>query len=111
MDTNFCNLLNIWDHVFGTYQEEREDLPIEYGITRPMRTRSFVDAYFGEFPALWWDIRYAPGLRNKLLYLFMPPGWNHSGKGHTAKRMRREYLEQQKLNSSSSSGTALRVSA
>jgi sterol desaturase/sphingolipid hydroxylase (fatty acid hydroxylase superfamily) len=29
MDTNFCNLLNIWDRVFGTYQEEQKEIKIE----------------------------------------------------------------------------------
>ena len=36
LDTNFCNLLNIWDRVFKTYKtEERETNPV-YGITRKM---------------------------------------------------------------------------
>src|SRR5689334_14570894 len=36
MDTNFCNLLNIWDRVFGTYQVQEDAVPITYGITREM---------------------------------------------------------------------------
>jgi len=93
MDTNFCNLLNVWDRLFGTYQNARADIAIEYGITRPMNPNSFVDVYFGEFAALWRDFRAAPGLRNKLLYLVMPPGWSHDGKHKTAAAARREYLQ------------------
>ena len=93
MDTNFCNLLNVWDRLFGTYQNARADIAIEYGITRPMNPNSFVDVYFGEFAALWRDFRAAPGLRNKLLYLVMPPGWSHDGKHKTATAARREYLQ------------------
>ena len=33
MDTNFCNLLNIWDRIFGTFTYERKDIPIRYGVT------------------------------------------------------------------------------
>ena len=55
MDTNFCNLLNIWDRVFGTYQEEKDDVKIEYGITREMDSGNFMDVYFGEFVALFND--------------------------------------------------------
>jgi sterol desaturase/sphingolipid hydroxylase (fatty acid hydroxylase superfamily) len=62
MDTNFCNLLNIWDRVFGTLQHERTDMRIEYGITRKMNPNSFLDVYFGEITALWKDVKNAPGI-------------------------------------------------
>ncbi|MCR9264209.1 MAG: sterol desaturase family protein [Flavobacteriaceae bacterium] len=96
MDTNFCNLLNIWDRVFGTYQDEEDHLPIQYGITREMDSGSFFDVYFGEFKALYKDVINAPGLKNKILYLFMPPGWSHTGEHQTAKLVRKKYLDLQK---------------
>ncbi|MEX0315722.1 MAG: sterol desaturase family protein, partial [Allomuricauda sp.] len=95
MDTNFCNLLNIWDKVFGTYQEEQKTVQIEYGITRKMDSGSFWDVYFGEIVALAKDVAKAPGLLNKLNYLVMPPGWSHTGEHKTAKVVRTEYLENQ----------------
>ncbi len=94
MDTNFCNLLNIWDHVFGTFQLERRDMPIQYGITRKMNPNNFMDAYFGEIPALWRDVKNAPGLKNKLLYIIMPPGWSHDGQHKTAKKIRDEWIRE-----------------
>ena len=93
MDTNFCNLLNIWDRIFRTYQPEQPDVPITYGITREMRPNSFVDAYFGEIGALVKDVRRAPGFKNKLLYIIMPPGWSHTGDHKTAKKVREEYFK------------------
>jgi sterol desaturase/sphingolipid hydroxylase (fatty acid hydroxylase superfamily) len=93
IDTNFCNLLNIWDRVFGTYQPEEKNLPIEYGITRNMKPNSFIDSYFGEFYYLLKDVYRAPGIRNKILYIFMPPGWSHKGEHKTASKVRKEYLE------------------
>lgn len=98
MDTNFCNLLNIWDKVFGTYQDEKRSVPIEYGITRPMKKNSFLDAYFGEFVALARDIYRAPGLKNKMLYIIMPPGWSHTGEHKTAKVVREEFFKKAKLH-------------
>ncbi|MGH8079799.1 MAG: sterol desaturase family protein [Lysobacter sp.] len=95
MDTNFCNLLNIWDRVFRTYQPQIEGLKIEYGITRPMKPGSFFDGYFGEFYALSRDVIKAPGLKNKLLYLVMPPGWSHDGEHKTAEATKRAWLAQQ----------------
>ncbi len=93
MDTNFCNLLNIWDRLFGTYQEEVDSVKIEYGITRSMDSGSFLDVYFGEIIALYKDVSRAPGLKNKLLYLVMPPGWHHGGDHKTARVVRHNYLK------------------
>lgn len=78
IDTNFCNLLNIWDRAFGTYQEQQPGIPPDYGIKRPVDSNSFFDVYLGEFVALARDIRRAPRWRDKLSYLFMPPDWRHT---------------------------------
>lgn len=98
MDTNFCNLLNIWDKVFGTFLNERKDIPVEYGITRNMNPHNFWDVYFGEIAALFRDVKNAPGLKNKFLYILMPPGWSHSGEHKTASVIREEYLNGEKDN-------------
>ncbi|MEO5684302.1 MAG: sterol desaturase family protein [Chitinophagaceae bacterium] len=92
MDTNFCNLLNIWDKVFKTFQYEKMEEPPVYGITRKMNSKNFWDVYFGEAAALGRDIWHAPGLKNKFLYIFMPPGWSHTGNHQTAKKVRNEFL-------------------
>jgi sterol desaturase/sphingolipid hydroxylase (fatty acid hydroxylase superfamily) len=96
MDTNFCNLLPIWDKAFGTFQNEEESIKIEYGITRPYNPQNYFDVYFGEIILLIKDIYYAPGILNKFKYLFMPPGWNHTGHSKTAKQIRIEYLTAEK---------------
>ncbi|MCZ4244116.1 sterol desaturase family protein [Pedobacter punctiformis] len=92
MDTNFCNLLNIWDRIFKTYQDERRDIKIEYGITREMNPNSLWDVYFGEFICLGRDIAAAPGLKTKLLYIVMPPGWSHTGDHKTARIARESFI-------------------
>ena len=93
MDTNFCNLLNIWDRVFGTYQAEEQNISIEYGITREMKPNSFINSYFGEIGALGKDIIKAPGIKNKFLYILMPPGWSHTGEDKTASKVRNEFIK------------------
>ena len=96
MDTNFCNLLNIWDKVFGTLQDEKHEEEIEYGITRPMKSGDFWDAYFGEIILLAKDVYHAPTIKDKVLYIFMPPGWHHSGDHKTASVVKKEYFATQK---------------
>lgn len=92
MDTNFCSIINIWDIIFRTYQKEEKEVPVDYGITRPMNSNSFTDVYFGEIISLWHDVRSAPGLKNKIAYIFMPPGWSHTGEYQTASTLRNEAL-------------------
>jgi sterol desaturase/sphingolipid hydroxylase (fatty acid hydroxylase superfamily) len=93
MDTNFCNLLNIWDRVFKTFQYEKMDETPLYGITRKMNPNNFLDVYFGEAAALGKDVWHAPGIKNKILYIFMPPGWSHTGDHKTAKQVRNEFIK------------------
>jgi sterol desaturase/sphingolipid hydroxylase (fatty acid hydroxylase superfamily) len=95
IDTNFCNLLNIWDKVFKTFQHEKYDVPPEYGITRKINSQNFFDVYFGELTALAKDVYKAPGLKNKILCIFMPPGWSYTGDHKTAVTIRKKYLEHQ----------------
>jgi sterol desaturase/sphingolipid hydroxylase (fatty acid hydroxylase superfamily) len=97
MDTNFCNLLNIWDRILGTWQPEDKNIKIDYGITRQMNPHNFFDVYFGEIVVLWKDVKKAPGWKNKLRYIYMPPGWSHTGNHKTAKMVRDEFLKKYRL--------------
>ncbi len=94
MDTNFCNLLNIWDRLFGTLQNEEYHTPVEYGVTRKINHKNFWDVYFGEIVFLGRDVIKAPGIKNKFLYVFMPPGWSHTGEHKTAKMIRKKILQE-----------------
>lgn len=96
IDTNFCVLLPFWDWLFGTLQPERKEVKIEYGITRELDVTDFIDFYFGECILLFKDVKKANGLRNKLLYIFMPPGWSPDSKEHMAVTIRGEYLKEHK---------------
>jgi sterol desaturase/sphingolipid hydroxylase (fatty acid hydroxylase superfamily) len=97
MDTNFCNLLNFWDRVFGTWKNLDPGVKIEYGITRPVNTRNFWDVYFGEIVLLFRDMAEAPGIKNKVLYALMPPGWSHTGDHKTARVLRQNIKAEENL--------------
>lgn len=94
MDTNFCTFLPFWDWLFGTLQPLRDEVKIEYGITRKMDVTNFMDFYFGEFKLLFQDIKNTNGIKNKLLYLLKPPGWQPGTIVQTAAAMRGEFLKQ-----------------
>ena len=93
IDTNFCVLIPFWDWLFGTLQPERKEVKMEYGITRELDVTNFIDFYFGECILLVKDVIHAKGLKNKVLYLFMPPGWSPESKQKTAAVVRGEFLK------------------
>jgi sterol desaturase/sphingolipid hydroxylase (fatty acid hydroxylase superfamily) len=88
MDTNYTSITLFWDYIFKTRQPIKEEIPIIYGITREVNTENFIDTHFGEFKLLWKDIKNAPSFKESLLYIFMPPGWTHSGELQTAKYLK-----------------------
>ncbi len=92
LDTNFCTLLPFWDWVFGTLQPLRDEVKLEYGITRKVVVTNFWDFYFGEIFLLAHDLKRAHGVKNKLLYVIMPPGWSADGPDHTAAKSRKDFL-------------------
>jgi sterol desaturase/sphingolipid hydroxylase (fatty acid hydroxylase superfamily) len=97
MDTNFCSIINVWDRIFGTYQAEMPEVKVSYGTTRKQNSTNFVDVYFGEMKDLWQDVKTAPSLKDKILYIFMPPGWKHTGNHQTAKILRDNYRKNYKF--------------
>ena len=94
IDTNFCVLLPFWDWLFGTLQNEKKEVKIEYGITRETDATSFIDMYFGECICLIKDLKNTPGFVNKFKMLFMPPGWYPGNTEHMATVVRGNYLEE-----------------
>jgi sterol desaturase/sphingolipid hydroxylase (fatty acid hydroxylase superfamily) len=92
MDTNFCVLLPFWDWLFGTLQNEKDEVKIEYGITREMDVTNFIDFYFGECICLYNDLKSTKGFRNKLALAFMPPGWTPESREKTAIVVRQKFL-------------------
>ena len=84
VDTNYNSITLLWDWLLGTLQPLDDSDPVAYGITREVDTRSFRDVHFGDFRALWRDVRAAPNGVAVLLTLLKPPGWSATGESNTA---------------------------
>jgi sterol desaturase/sphingolipid hydroxylase (fatty acid hydroxylase superfamily) len=90
LDKNMGMVLIIWDRMFGTFQEELPEDEIVYGLTHQPEDTGPVNIVFHEFKAMTADMKRAPGFRNKLRYMFNPPGWSHDGSTQIAKVMQQE---------------------
>lgn len=79
IDKNFSAIFNIWDRIFGTFQEEIENEPPFFGITRPSRTYNPVTINFEHNILLLKDAWRAEKWMDKLTIWFRPTGWRPEG--------------------------------
>lgn len=77
IDRNHGGTLIVWDRLFGSFEPEVEtDRPV-YGLTKNIHTYNPVRIALHEWADMIHDVGEAPGLRNKLRYVFGRPGWRH----------------------------------
>lgn len=75
LDKNLSQIFIIWDKLFGTFQEELDEVPPVYGVTRPVRTWN---PFLINFMHLWQLIKDAwrtQSIIDKFRIWFMPTGW------------------------------------
>jgi alkylglycerol monooxygenase len=75
LDKNYGQIFIFWDKLFGTFQEERKDVPPVYGITRPAQTWNPIKINFMHLWLLIKDAWHAQNFIDKLRIWFMPLGW------------------------------------
>jgi len=79
MDKNLGQIFIFWDKLFGTYQEELEEVPPVYGITRPAKTWNPFIINFQHLFLLGKDAWLAPRIIDKFRIWIMPTGWRPEG--------------------------------
>jgi len=94
LDKNMGMCLSIWDRIFGTFQEEIDDLPIRYGLTYPLENRGAINIVFHAWIDLWNDLKKPSSFSTKFKLILMPPGWSPDGSSKTSKELRRELLNE-----------------
>jgi alkylglycerol monooxygenase len=73
IDKNYSEFLIIWDKLFGSYEEEGEE--VCYGITHPPRTWDPLAINFQFWRQLVTDAWHTRNWWDKLRIWFMPTGW------------------------------------
>jgi hypothetical protein len=75
MDKNYGGVFIIWDRFFGSYQEELDDDPVRYGMSRPLRSWNPVWANIVGYLELAQDARHTARWQDKLSIWFRRTGW------------------------------------
>lgn len=73
LDKNYAGILIVWDRLFGTFQPEL--FQPRYGLTHQVGTYNLIKLQYGDYAALLRDVRGAACWRDRIGYLFRPPGW------------------------------------
>ncbi|WP_199256029.1 sterol desaturase family protein [Mycolicibacterium mengxianglii] len=73
LDKNYGGMLIIWDRLFGTYCDEL--FRPHYGLTKQVDTFNIWTLQTHEYAAIGRDVRAARRFRDRLGYIFGPPGW------------------------------------
>jgi alkylglycerol monooxygenase len=71
LDKNYGDVLIVWDKIFGTFSEEKEK-PV-YGLTKPIKSHSFLWQHFHYPLELLFAMRKVKGFRLKCSILFGRP--------------------------------------
>lgn len=75
MDKNHGQIFIFWDKLFGTYQEELDEVPAVFGITRPAQTWNPFRINFQHLWLLISDAWRAENWKDRLTIWFKPTGW------------------------------------
>ena len=75
IDKNLAAIFCVWDRIFGTFQEELDDVPPIYGVLKPANTWNPILINFQHLWRLMVDAWRTKSWKDKLRIWFMPTGW------------------------------------
>jgi sterol desaturase/sphingolipid hydroxylase (fatty acid hydroxylase superfamily) len=73
LDCNYGGVLIVFDRLFGTFVDLRDDVPPRYGLTTPLHSHNPVRIALHAWIALARDLLAAGGWRGRLRTVFGPP--------------------------------------
>jgi len=76
LDRNYAGIFIIWDRMFGTFVEEKEE--VRYGIIKPVNSYNSLWINLHGWFEMFESLRNASGTRNKLRCIFGSPNMEHA---------------------------------
>lgn len=73
IDRNYGGIFIIWDRLFGTFAEERDEEPVIYGIRKPLNSFNAIWGNLNVFSDLWRRSRNASNLWQAIQVWFARP--------------------------------------
>lgn len=84
LDSNYAGVFILWDRMFGSFVPEDRRDPPHYGIVKNLHTFNPLLIAFHEWIGMAADLAQAKSWRERLAYMFAPPGWSSDGSRDTS---------------------------
>ena len=95
LDKNHAGILIIWDKLFRTFQPELKSEKVQYGLVVNIKTYNPIFIAFNEWGALFKDLNTKNiSVKDRIKYLYKPPGWKHDGTGKLSTDLKEEWLKE-----------------
>lgn len=75
IDRNYGGMLILWDRLFGTFEDERDDEPVVFGVRKPLASWNPFWANLQVYDYLLFDARRTRRWRDKIGVWFRRTGW------------------------------------
>ena len=98
LDANYAGVLIVWDRLFGTFTPELAAEPVRYGLVKNISTYNPLRIAFHEWIAIVQDVRSARSWRDRLQFLFGPPGWSPDGSRETSAMIQARWLAERQAH-------------
>jgi sterol desaturase/sphingolipid hydroxylase (fatty acid hydroxylase superfamily) len=85
---NYGGILIIYDRLFGTFVEERDDVKAQYGLRKPILSYNPIAINFYEWRALVRDLWRARSWHERFMLTFGRPGWEATREENQSKSLR-----------------------
>lgn len=90
IDKNLSAIFCVWDRMFGTFQEELDDVPPVYGVLKPVETWNPILINFQHAGRILQDAWRTKDWKAKFTIWFKPTGWRPAD---VAEKYPRPYIE------------------
>ena len=84
IDRNYGSILICWDRWFGTFQEEQDDEPVVYGLTKNINTFNPLRIATHEYVDIAQDVAASTTWGDRLRFAFASPGWAYAERARRA---------------------------
>jgi len=78
IDRNYGGMFIVWDRLFGSYEPERDEEPVTFGVRKPLASWNPFWANVQVYDYLLFDARKAKSWRDKVAVWFRRTGWRPS---------------------------------
>lgn len=85
IDKNYGGWLIVWDKLFGSFQRERSDVQVRYGLVKDIHTFNLWRVVTHEWSYMLRQAWRAKGLRQTLAWIFGPPEYGEAASLPAAK--------------------------